>query len=103
MDNRGGDPSPAAEEGSAGAGPRDEYEGQRSNRVLASNLRYLDVSQVAARFAGFAVVILLARELGRGDFGRYTVALGVASILAMLIQLGMGGYIIREAARARRP
>jgi len=87
-------------DGQAQASDDNEYREGGFARVLAANLRSLGLAGVASRVAGFAVVILLARELGRADFGRYTVGVGVAAILGLLIQLGMGGYIVREGARA---
>ncbi len=91
--------SEQGEDGQAQTSDDHEYREGAFARMLAGNLRSLGLAQVASRVAGFAVVILLARELGRADFGRYTVGVGVAAILGLLIQLGMGGYIVREGAR----
>ena len=98
----GGPLERSEEEAAAETPPSDDHEYREGGfpRVLAGNLRSLGLAQVASRVAGFAVIILLARELGRADFGRYTVGVGVAAILGMLIQLGMGGYIVREGARS---
>jgi len=103
MSLRSSEPSKraAAPPGEAGQeADRHDYRGASSTRVLAANLRSLGVGQVVTRLAGFAVVIVLARSLGEADFGRYTVAVGVVGILALVIQLGMGGYLVREGARA---
>lgn len=43
----------------------------------------------------FVVSIFLARMLGPKDFGVYTLAMAVVSLLAMLSQLGFPGYLVR--------
>ena len=93
---------PPPDDGGQAAGERPTTAADReagTPRLLGSNLRTLGVGQVVVRVSGFAVVILLARELGRADFGRYTVAIAVATILMLFIELGMGGYLVRETAR----
>lgn len=92
-------PEPQPTEPGESEASRSPDQGRGYARLLARNLRAFALAQIAARVAGFAVVILLARELGKSDFGRYTVAIGVVAILTLFVELGMGGYIVREGAR----
>jgi len=40
--------------------------------------------RVLLALSGFLVIVILVRELGRSDFGRYTVALAVVSVLTYI-------------------
>jgi O-antigen/teichoic acid export membrane protein len=60
------------------------------------------VSSNAIRAAiGFATAILMARELGAADFGRWTLCMTIASTLTALLDLGFGVLLTRDAARSR--
>jgi O-antigen/teichoic acid export membrane protein len=54
---------------------------------------------VLAKGAGFAAVIVLARLLAPADFGSYTLALSVVALVAVAIELGTSGYLVREGAQ----
>jgi O-antigen/teichoic acid export membrane protein len=41
----------------------------------------------------------MARLLSSADFGRYTVAVALSSLLTLMVELGMGGYLVREATQ----
>ncbi len=58
------------------------------------------LAQIVVRLIGLTVVIPVARLLSAEDFGRYTVALALASMLNLLVQSGMGGYLVRSGTQA---
>lgn len=69
-------------------------------RDVRRNLSAFGLAQIAVRLIGLAVVIPVARILSEEDFGRYTVALALAGMLSLLVQSGMGGYLVREGTQA---
>jgi O-antigen/teichoic acid export membrane protein len=68
-------------------------------RVVASNLRTYGLANVAVRLVSASVVVVLARTLSESDFGRYAVAVAVASLLTRIAELGFGAYMVREATQ----
>jgi O-antigen/teichoic acid export membrane protein len=71
-----------------------------TSQVLGRNLRALAFSEVSGKIAGLAMVVVLARFLGRVDFGRYTVAVALISIASSISESGTGTYLVREGARS---
>lgn len=69
------------------------------SRTIARNVRLFGVAQLVVRFSGIAVIVVMARTFSSADFGRYTVALALASLLTLVVELGMGGYLVREATQ----
>jgi O-antigen/teichoic acid export membrane protein len=55
--------------------------------------------QLAVQVAGFVSVVLLARFLLRADFGRFTVAAALVSLVSTLADYGTSAYLLREGAR----
>ena len=66
---------------------------------VARNLRFFGIAQLAVRLSGIATVVVMARLFSSEDFGRYTVAVALASLLTLIVELGMGGYLVREATQ----
>jgi len=59
------------------------------------------VSSNAIRAAiGFATAVLLARELGAADFGRWMLCMAIASTMTAALDLGFGVLLTRDAARS---
>jgi O-antigen/teichoic acid export membrane protein len=67
--------------------------------LLGRNARALTAAGLVAKLAALAVAIVLARGLGASEFGRYVVAVAFASLLGVLVELGTGGYLVREGAQ----
>jgi O-antigen/teichoic acid export membrane protein len=67
--------------------------------LLGRNARVLAAAGLATRLATIAVAVILARGLGDREFGRYVVAVAFASLLGILVELGTGGYLVREGAQ----
>jgi O-antigen/teichoic acid export membrane protein len=67
--------------------------------LLARNARVLAAAGLVTKLAGVSVAVVLARGLGEGEFGRYVVAVAVASLLGVFVEFGTGGFLVREGAR----
>jgi O-antigen/teichoic acid export membrane protein len=70
------------------------------HKDVARNLGAFAVAQLVARLAGLGVVVVVARLLSNEDFGRYSVALALSSMLTLIVESGMGGYLVREGTQA---
>ncbi len=79
---------------------RVEGDGAGPGRDVRRNMSAFGLAQIAVRLIGLTVVIPVARLLSAEDFGRYTVALALASMLNLLVQSGMGGYLVRSGTQA---
>ncbi|MDQ3991851.1 MAG: flippase, partial [Actinomycetota bacterium] len=69
------------------------------SRLLGRNLQALAVSQAVGKVAGFVAMVVLARFLGTVDFGRFTAAIALVSLLAVVTEFGTTQYLIREGAQ----
>jgi O-antigen/teichoic acid export membrane protein len=67
--------------------------------LLGRNARALTAAGLVAKLAALAVAVVLARGLGEREFGRYVVAVAFAALLGILVELGTGGYLVREGAQ----
>ena len=70
-----------------------------SRRDVGRHMRAFAIAQVAVRFIGLGVVVVVARALSNDDFGRYSVALALSSMLTIPVG-GMGAYLVREGTQA---
>lgn len=70
--------------------------------VVARNSIIALISRLAIKFISFAFIIWIARSLGEAEFGHYALVWSYVTIFAMLSDLGLGMYIIREMARKRQ-
>lgn len=71
-----------------------------AHKDIATNLGAFAVGHVFARLSGLAAVVVIARQLSPADFGRYSVALALSSMLTLLVESGMGGYLVREGTQS---
>jgi O-antigen/teichoic acid export membrane protein len=69
--------------------------------LVARNARALAAAELISKTASLAIVIALSRTLPERDFGRYVVAVAVATLLGVLAEAGTGTYLIRAVARSR--
>lgn len=65
---------------------------------IFNNMSWLFISQIIASVCGFIWTILLTRYLGVNDYGIMGFAISLTSILAVLLDLGVGIYIVRIIA-----
>ena len=65
------------------------------------NAWLLGVGTIAARVAMFGLGIVLARSLGPGGYGTYSLALAIGFVLQPIADLGLTPYLARETARSR--
>lgn len=75
----------------------------RLERVMAANIAVKAASDVMVKVARFALVIAAARLLGPDDFGLYSFAFAVGSMLAVFSDLGLHLHLAREVALGQRP
>src|SRR4051794_18764270 len=54
------------------------------------------LSQMTTLAAGFLVVVILARQLGPSDFGIFSALYAISQSLAMIVDFGLGQYVLRE-------
>lgn len=79
----------------------EEASGDKSaSRDLARNIGAFAVAQFSVRIVGLGVVVVVARVLSNEDFGRYSVALALSAMLTLVVESGMGGYLVREGSQA---
>ncbi len=69
-----------------------------SRRDVGRHVRAFAIAQVAVRFIGVGVVVVVARALSKDDFGRYSVALALSSMLDPCWR--MGSYLVREGTQS---
>jgi len=68
-------------------------------KTIAKNTGVLAISQVITSILGFFLLIYIARYLGEVGFGKYSFALAFTGLFAIIANLGMNNFIIREIAR----
>jgi O-antigen/teichoic acid export membrane protein len=68
-------------------------------RRIAANTLVQVAGRAAGLVAGFASVALLTRELGEDGYGRYGLALGYATLFAVVADAGLFTILVREASR----
>lgn len=74
---------------------------ESTGRTVARNASLLAAATVLSRVAIFGLSVAIARGLGAEPYGRYGVALALATVLVAVADIGATPYIAREAARAR--
>ena len=67
-----------------------------SKSAGARNLGLVLASFVLRLAAGMLVMVFMARALGRSEFGNFAYWLAVATLLTVLVNLGLGTYVLRE-------
>src|SRR4051812_22038917 len=68
--------------------------------MLRMTVAFVSSNAIRAAIA-FATAILIARQLGAAEFGRWTLSMAVASTLTALLDCGFGVLLTRDAARSR--
>jgi O-antigen/teichoic acid export membrane protein len=67
-------------------------------RSLVSNSTLMLVSRVVTLAAGGALAIYAIRTLSVEDFGRYSIALALATVLSLISEMGISSLAVREIA-----
>ena len=72
-----------------------------SFKSIGRNSIFLALSQIIEKILIFLMAILLARYLGKGDYGRLVYATAFANLFTFFWDFGLGRLIIRDVARNR--
>ena len=72
----------------------------RSARGAAGSATVLVVGAVAAQGMMALALLLIARHLGAGEYGRYTASFSACTIAAVLFTFGLDSWLLREGAHA---
>lgn len=70
-----------------------------SVKEVFKNTSWMMISQTVLSVSGFIWTILIARYLGVNEFGIYSFAISFASIIGLIIDLGLTTYMIRDVSR----
>jgi len=73
---------------------------RKRNSILKNSL-FLGTAQAAEGILAFALVVILARYLGKVNYGRYAFAFAFASLFSFLTDFGLSQILIREIAKDR--
>lgn len=67
-------------------------------QTIFKNMSWLLVSQIIASICAFIWTVLIARYLGVSDYGILGFAISLTGILAITVDLGISGHIVRHIA-----
>ena len=67
-------------------------------RSLVSNTTVMLVSRAVTLAAGGALAVYAVRTLSVEDFGRYSIALALATVLSLVSEMGISSLAVREMA-----
>lgn len=66
---------------------------------IAKNTSYLTIALIIQKFLSFFYFVILARNLGPENLGKYYFAISFTTIFAIFIDLGLVNYLTRETAK----
>ena len=70
-------------------------------RAFAGNAFWMLLAELVAKTSSFVLVVILARGLGRADYGYFVFAVSFVPLFLMLGTLGIDIAVVREVARDR--
>lgn len=71
------------------------------SRTIVRNSALGLVAQIAIKVLSFSFSVLVIRRLGEASFGQYAAALAFVGVFAIVSDLGLSPYMVREVARLR--
>ncbi|MEK7077072.1 MAG: flippase, partial [Patescibacteria group bacterium] len=78
-------------------------ENQTVRQTVAKNTFWLAVSNIGGRLLRAVIIIYAARVLGAAEWGVFSYAIGLAALLTIFTDLGIGPTITRETAKIADP
>lgn len=82
---------------------RDQLTGATpARRRVVENVALRGVADVCARLAAFVLLIVLARKLGASEYGIFTYALALVTVVSAFVDSGQRAVLTREVAREPR-
>ncbi len=99
-------PSPGVSDGGAPPDTPSGAAGQAAARrdftsTVARNSAFVIATQVVLKILAFLFNVYIVRRLGAEHFGQYAAVMAFVAIFAILSDLGMAPYMLREIARER--
>ena len=76
-------------------------DGTGDKRSFAGNAFWMLIAELVAKASSFALVVILARGLGREEYGYFVFAVSFVPLFLMLGTLGVDIAVVREVARDR--
>jgi len=73
-----------------------------AHRRVRENVALRGVADVGARLAGFVLLIVLARKLGASEYGIFTYALALVTVVSAFVNSGQRAVLTRDVAREPR-
>ncbi|MHB8512479.1 MAG: glycosyltransferase [Actinomycetota bacterium] len=73
-----------------------------SGRMLRRNLGWVAASYAIAGAVGFAATAVIARRIGRSEFGTYAAALSLVAIVRVVDRIARDEVVVRDGARRPR-
>jgi len=79
----------------------DDLNNNKEKIVLIRNSILLNFASIVEKTLAFIIIVLLARYLGKADFGRYVFAFSFVSLFLVFFEFGFNTLLIREIAKDR--
>ncbi|MGA2775282.1 MAG: flippase [Candidatus Omnitrophota bacterium] len=70
-------------------------------KLIFKNSLWLVIGEIISKIAIFFLMVILARKVEVSDFGKYNLAVSVATIFSFIGDLGLNIFLFRETARNR--
>jgi O-antigen/teichoic acid export membrane protein len=71
------------------------------SKIIIRNSAYGFIAQIAIKILSFLFSIYIIRDFGAGTYGQYTAILAFGAVFAIISDLGLSPYTVREVARLR--
>lgn len=77
------------------------FENQNLRQTFAKNTFWLTVSNLGGRLIRAIIIIYAARVLGAPNWGLFSYALTIATVLTVFVDMGINSIVARETAKAK--
>jgi O-antigen/teichoic acid export membrane protein len=71
------------------------------SKIILRNTAYGFIAQIIIKIFSFLFSIYIIRDFGAGTYGQYTAILAFGAVFAIISDLGLSTYTVREVARLR--
>src|SRR3989344_2847945 len=77
------------------------FQNASTRQTIAKNTFWLAVSNIGGRLLRAAIIIYAARILGAAEWGIFSYAISLVTLLTVFTDLGVSPVLVREAAKLR--